>query len=279
MGITVEIQAGKDKESSIVNAEGEETRIISDEDIKAFGITEDELKAAVSSYMGQEPDDVYLRSPTPWGDLYKSYNKPEVTTTLRVFSSKLSKFDKKLTVVEGVGMTNGDCPELDVCQTIEKTVKNTVSSKWSKNSEIKLGQTISYKVGPVGGETSIDYTNSWGNDNFEEDSVEIKSTISARVAVRPNSHFYLLLTSSKGVLEAEIVHEASLDGVVAVNYSEPYKGHHFYFLPIDAVMNQAGISNSVKITETIKAGLHGMTEINLSKYPELIDSEIVPPDQ
>ncbi|XP_057330776.1 uncharacterized protein LOC130671093 [Microplitis mediator] len=273
MGITVEIQASKSKESSIINAEGEETRIISDEDIKAFGITEDELKAAVSSYMGQEPDDVYLRSPTPWGDLYKSYNKPEVTTSVRVFSSKLLEVSSKPTVVRTVKWENHMQNRLRDHQTIEKTVKNTVSSKWSENTEIKLGQKINYKVGPVGGETSIDYTNSWGKDHFKEDVVAVKSTISASVTIRPNQRLYLHLVSSKDVLEAEIVHEASLDGVVAVNYSEPYKGHHFYFLPIDAVMKQAGISNSVKTTERIEAGFHGYTEIIVSEDPELIDSK------
>ncbi|XP_008544326.1 uncharacterized protein LOC103569029 [Microplitis demolitor] len=276
MGITVEIQAGKDKESSIVTAEGEETRIISNEDIKTFGLTEDELKAAVSSYMGQEPDDVYLRSPTPWGDLYKVYDKPEVKTTLKVFSSELSEVDSKLTVVETVEYVNDNSHDCSFCQTVEKKVTNTVSSKWSENTEVDLGLKINYKVGPVGGEASIDYKNSWGTDKFKEDVVEIKSTMSASITIGPYEVAYLHLTSSKGVLKAEIVHEASLNGVVVVNYSEPYKGHHFYFLPIANVMKQAGISNSVKVTETIEAGFHGNSSIIVSDKPELNTSRIDP---
>ncbi|XP_063366361.1 spherulin-2A-like, partial [Cydia amplana] len=63
--------------------------------IPGFNITSSNLKAAVRAHAGGTPLDVFLKSPTPWGDLYKTYNWPEVKRNTKV---KRVKIDVKADV-------------------------------------------------------------------------------------------------------------------------------------------------------------------------------------
>ncbi|XP_045532737.1 uncharacterized protein LOC123720242 [Pieris brassicae] len=84
-----------------VTVSGENVDIISDMERRIFKLTEERLKDAVSVQFGQPPDDVFLKSPTPWGDLYTEYGWKEVTITAKPISSVVvSKEFRNQTVVK-----------------------------------------------------------------------------------------------------------------------------------------------------------------------------------
>ena len=56
-----------------IQIEGSLNTAVGDTLVPLFGLDEQNLKNAVEQYFGKRPDDVFFKSPTPWGDLYKRY--------------------------------------------------------------------------------------------------------------------------------------------------------------------------------------------------------------
>jgi hypothetical protein len=54
------------------------------------------------------------------------------------------------------------------------------------------------------------------------------------------------------VLTVQIVYQLTLAGDTAVNYSDPFQGHHFWGLDINAVMASGNLPTSITTTETIE---------------------------
>ena len=62
-------------------------------------------------------------------------------------------------------------------------------------------------------------------------------------------------------MKVRIRYKGYLIGGTAVNYNPKYKGHHFWRLPIDGVMQCAGINNSVLSTEDIEVGYYTSSKV------------------
>src|SRR6218665_3674678 len=99
-GLVIKINAGATKEESSVSATGENVNIIADSERASFGIGSDEdLKRAVQKYFGKRPNDAFLHSPTPWDDLYKRYEWPEVCTGLMPKKAEILEVTSNPTIV------------------------------------------------------------------------------------------------------------------------------------------------------------------------------------
>ncbi|HYV45984.1 MAG TPA: hypothetical protein VFA20_14040 [Myxococcaceae bacterium] len=83
MGITIQIKGAK------VTAGGSVQHVITDQERVCFGLDDASLKGAVGKHFGKEPNHAYLKSPTPWNDLYQRYHWPEVETVLVAQSAQM----------------------------------------------------------------------------------------------------------------------------------------------------------------------------------------------
>lgn len=88
----IQIQLGEDGTKSAVSASGSSSRVIIDADRTTFGLDDNALNKGVELYHGEWPTDAYLRSPTPWDDLYKTYNWPQVEVVLKVIDIRITEF-------------------------------------------------------------------------------------------------------------------------------------------------------------------------------------------
>ncbi|MGB5771350.1 MAG: hypothetical protein WBM32_16005, partial [Crocosphaera sp.] len=100
MTIGISIIVGEDKSTSSVNVSGREQHIITDEERTTFKIGDKALKDAVNAHFGKSPNDAYLRSPTPWGDLYKTYSWPQVQTLLVAQSAEILEITSQPVIVK-----------------------------------------------------------------------------------------------------------------------------------------------------------------------------------
>ncbi|MGB9426497.1 MAG: hypothetical protein WCB09_08645, partial [Methylocella sp.] len=140
MGIEVSIKAGADAATSSVNASGSVQHIITDTERKTFGIQDAGLKNAVGKFFGKEPNDAYLHSDTPWGDLYKTYGWPEVQTVLVVESATIRGITSEPVIVATKTFTNKSKVKATFNAGISDQVSNTSTSSWSQTDTITVGQ-------------------------------------------------------------------------------------------------------------------------------------------
>ena len=254
--MNVDVVAGADLASSTVRVSGSFQHIITDAERTTFSLSDKQLKEAVDKYFGKKPNDAYLHSPTPWGDLYKSYSWEQVSTNVIPEWGQILSLTSKPTIVKSAEFKNSSSVPATFNVAISDEVTDTTSTNWSNGGEFSFSQTINYEVKFLGagggGESSMSYTKSWDKGGEKSTSVTVGSNSSVSVTLNPGQAVESVLSASRGVMKVRVQYSTYLSGRTAVNYNPTYKGHHFYGLPINSVMASAGISNSKLSTEDIE---------------------------
>ena len=267
MGINISVIAGQTVETSSVTATGSEQHVITDTEVTSFGIIDQTLKDAVGKYFGQNPNDAFLHSATPWGDLYKTYDWPQVQTMLTIDSATVTGITSEPVIVATQDFSNNSKVKGTFNVSISEQVANTSSSTWSKTDSITIGQKFTYKLEFLGtgggGETSLSYTHTWGESTTESLTVTVGTQSGVSVPLDPGQSVKAQLTASRGVMKVRIVYKAYLLGSTAVNYNPTFKDHHFFCLDIGQVMAAGNIVNLQTFTEDIEIGFYSNSKIEL----------------
>lgn len=256
MAISISITAGPSEGASTVTASGQEQHIITDAERTTFNIQDASLKKAVSAYMGKAPNDAYVRSPTPWGDLYKSYNWPEVQTRFSVQSATIIGDNAVPVILNTNTFKNDSSVAAEFNCGITQKVSLTSESNWSDTSTVGVGQSIGYSIGFLGtgvsGSTSLNYTQAWQKGGSQSETLELGSSAGVNTTLQPGQAVKATLSASKGKLKVKVVYQITLSGDTAVNYNPTYKGHHFYGMNINSVMSAGGLQTVITTTETVE---------------------------
>lgn len=268
MGITVQVRTGLDAQSSSVTASGSVQHIITDAERTTFGITDGALKNAVGKYFGQNPDDAFLHSDTPWNDLYRTYGWPQVQTVLVVESATITGITSVPSVVAQNILRNSSTVSATFNAAASESVSNTSSSTWSETDSIQVSQKFSYEVSFLGtggkGETTLAYTHTWGQSSTESEAVTVGSSQGVNVPLAPGQAVDAEITASRGVMKVRIVYRAYLIGSTAINYGDRFKGHHFWGLDLNAVMSAAGLPLTKTFTEDLEIGFYANDQVLLT---------------
>ena len=266
-GFNVSIVAGDDKSTSVVHVTGSVRHVITDEERTTFKLSDKQLKEYVGKYHGKKPKDAYLHSSTPWGDLYKTYNWPQVQTVVIAESAEILEVTSKPVAVKTQTFTNNSSVPATFNVTLTDTVTDTTTSSWSTGGSFTIEQKISYEVGFLGagggGETSFSYSASWGKGGEESKSVTVGSSSGVSVELDPGQSVVAELTASRGVMKIRIRYKSYLVGSTAVNYNPRYKGHHFFALGIGGVLRAGGTPNAVESTEDIEMEYYSSSKVDV----------------
>lgn len=242
----------------LLSSSGMATQVASDGDIKSFFTDSDNLKQAVTTHYGKKPKSVYYKSPTPWGDLYKTQIWEEVTRITSFESYRVKSAIKRPTVVLTQDFENNSNNTIKVNTGIIHTVENTLTTSWTKSKEIEVSQEIEYNINvyfsKVSGTTGFSYTTTWGRSEEKAETVTIGSTSAVETELQPGQAVTAVLSVNTGLLEIEVFYKTSLRGNLAVNFKRAHDGHHFWGPRIQDVMKSAGIENGKSTVEIIKIG-------------------------
>jgi hypothetical protein len=267
MAISISIVAGQDQTTSSVNASGTEQHVITDDERTTFNIGDKELKDSIKADFGKSPNDAYLHSPTPWHDLYKTYNWQQVQTILEVQSAEIIGISSKPTIVKTQEFKNSSSVIGDFNVSISESVSDTTSSNWSNVKKITMGQKIKYGVKFLGtggeGETSLEYEESWGTGGQESKTITVGSESGVTVKLEPGQAIIAELSASRGTMKVRIKYRIHLIGYTATNYNPTYQKHHFWALPITRVMASGGKNNSLETIEDIEIGYYSNSKIEI----------------
>ena len=263
MPFQINIDVQNEVEKSTVRVAGSEMHVISDAERRTFGLGDEALKKAVEACFGKRPNDAYVCSPTPWGDLYKTYNWEQVTVHLRAVEATLTDVSTKpLMLKEQIFRNNSSIPGFfDV--SISSDVSDTTETNWSQTVELSFTQSVSYGVGVFGGETSMTLSTSFQQGGSTSRSVTVGQSSGIQVELQPHTSVKAILSSALGTLKIRVVFEAYLSGVVAVNYNPTYRDHHFWALGVDAIRQTVGLPNVFRIVNDVTVGVYSKGETTL----------------
>lgn len=273
--IKIKINAGLTPETSSAQATGSLQHIITDEERTSFGIQDGDLKRKIGALSGKEPNDAYVRSPTPWDDLYKRYGWEQVHTVLTPIETKILSVDAVPTIISKQEFRNQSSKKTTVAGKISEQVSTTVGTSWSQTYALSFNQEITYSMGFLGsgggGSTSFGFQAEWGKDNMESRTTTVGTEAAINVELDPGEAVVAELSANSGKMQVRVTYEARLTGLAAVNYDPKFEGHHFYGYDISAIL---GDSNSVRVTEVIDVGYYNEVRVTVKNLAgETLKSE------
>ncbi|CAB3222580.1 unnamed protein product [Arctia plantaginis] len=262
--ISIDIIASEDKSEPQVHISGSEVNVISDIEIESFKLYDNELKRAVNADFGATPNDVFLKSPTPWNDLYKKYGWTQVTRIFKPIRAKILsvKYNDKL--VSTQVFRNPSTKVATYRALIRHDVEDTIASIWETNEQLSTDFNISY--GTVIGKASVSYTSRWGENVMKSQTVTVGYETGIVITLQPNQNVQAELYATRGAITVQIDYEATLDGYVAVNYAAAYRRHHFYGLDINEVLSAGNMKRSLFSSENITLSYYLDSEVVLHDY-------------
>ncbi|WP_143275416.1 hypothetical protein [Bradyrhizobium canariense] len=258
MPIRIDVALGDTVESSSATGTGSSSSIITDAERRTFSVDNDRLKDSLAVFMGKKPNDVFVRSPTPWNDLYETYNWPQTERNTIVRSVQVLEVRIESETIRQRIINSGSRPA-PFPISFSRTVTNTVTSKWSNSQSISFGLKAEIKFGKVfqvGIGASIEWRNTWGSEETVTESVTVATGAGVSMILDPGECAVIDATfkSTEGIVRVE--YESSLSGNVAMNYHPRYRGHHFFTSPTAAVMSRNDIANRHITTQTFGTKLH-----------------------
>lgn len=266
-GIDIHIVAGPTEGESRVEAKGSVQHVIEPEDWETFRLSPTMLANGLERVLGKKPDDLFVRSPTPWDDLYVRHGWPQVKVIMNVLDAEILRVTSEPIILKTEMFENNSktvAATFNVSTT--DTVSNTVSSNWNTGGSIKVGQKFKYSMDILGtgteAETSFEYTQTWGIGSSKSKQVTVGSTQGVSVLIPPGGKKKVELQVSRGVMEVRIRYKAHLTGDVTANYGDRWKGHHFYATGIEGVMGD--VPNESISAETINIGYFSNANVILS---------------
>ncbi|CAH0718415.1 unnamed protein product, partial [Brenthis ino] len=257
--ITIDVKAGRDISDIVINYSGFDKALIGNKEIELFKIDELNLKRAVRSKYQVTPRDVFLKSPTPWGDLYEKYHWEQVSRVMQIKSVTVKQSAVKSIAILSQDFENSFNNTIKVNAGISQTVENRIATTWSMNKETTISQEIEYDlniiIAKIAGTTSFSYTSSWGKSDEKSEAVTLGATSGMETELQPGQAATAILSANRYSLDIEIVYALSLQGNVAVNFRKKHKGHHFYGPTIESVLKSDELPTEVTVVEYIQIGL------------------------
>ncbi|KAJ2943205.1 hypothetical protein O0L34_g18918 [Tuta absoluta] len=279
--IHVNLRTGADQNIAEVEILGSSVEILPDGERDVWKLNDGQLKDATAAYSGRRPDDVYLKSPTPWGDLYRRKNWRQVQRTLVPRNARILGIRSEPVIVTTREFTNNSSAKATFNAGINQAVDETVSSTWNRGGNLQVAQEIYYKVdfgvGEIGGTTTYAFSSSWGQETSKSQSVTVGSSTGVQVLLEPGQAVVAVLTATRGTMEVEVDYRAKLSGIVVCNYEDPFKGHFFWAYDVNACLSAAGHPRSIDSTETLRIGFYADARVVVSdqvKLHKLLDTKV-----
>lgn len=258
--IAINIEAGRNLSDILISYSGSDEAAIGEKEIEMFNIDTFNLKRAVRNKYEETPRDVFLKGPTPWGDLYEKYQWRPVTRVMKVKSVVVKDKSMKSMLVLSQNFENSSNNTIKVNAGISQTVENTVSTTWSVTKETSVTQEIEYDLNvilaKVSGTTSFTYSSSVGKSEEKSETITLGTSSSMETELKPGQAATAVLSANRCKLEIEIQYALTLRGNVAVNFRKRHRGHHFYGPSIESVLRSGNLQTEVVYVENVEIGLY-----------------------
>ncbi|WP_312242297.1 hypothetical protein [Pantoea sp.] len=273
MSIRIDLFAGKTLNDCSISPSGYVIDVIPDNEIPNWFKQHYSLRQAIGYYFGKTPENAYLKSPTPWGDLYTTYRWEQVKRILMPVKAEILELRDVPVSLKTQTFTNNSSVEATFNVAISDTVSNATAFKWSTGGTFTIGQKFTYGVdflAKATGETSVEYSQNWGIDETKTETVTFGSSSGLVVRLLPKQSVKAPLKASHGIIKSRVWYDGYLTGSVAANYNPPYKNHHFWSFPVQSILNAGRINNRIQSTQDIELRYYSNAEIVITDNKDKI---------
>jgi len=136
-------------------------------DQDAFRINDNVLKDLIAKdFKGKRPNDIFLKDPTPFGNLFTKNKWTPLTTTLQPFNFKLLSQQQKKTVLWSDSFTNNSSNPTNWSIFRNNTVTSTAISNWvlenSFGSDVSATSEVHIEIAEASRTVRSNFRHTWG---------------------------------------------------------------------------------------------------------------------
>ncbi|XP_050358172.1 spherulin-2A-like [Nymphalis io] len=246
--IEVEITANNN-EIKDVQLTGGFMAILGEKDKFTFGLTEENLKKALTK-MGMNPDDMFFNSPTPWGDLFETLNWEPTRMFFEPKKASILSTNSEQVLIKSKNIRNKNTEPITLKVDMKQFVKNTVSSKWSKEGDLEVGN-ILHKFNLSMPETE-DFT--FISNGLEDVEKFVPMTLGgvSEINLKPKQDVVAELYATAKHTMVRVDFETRLTGNVAMNFEKKFEGHRFWSVDINNLLTAGELKKVMHFSEIIE---------------------------
>ncbi|CAG5057682.1 unnamed protein product [Parnassius apollo] len=219
-------------------------------EVKLFNITDDNLRRGLKIELGKVPDNIFMKDPTPYSNLYQKYRWKQIERNLQVKNAEVVDVLNVNTIIKTHEHINNTTNTIQSKVSIFETIENTISSFWSEEGlpEDEIFFDIDYNFNG----RAVSYHNRWRKDNLQNASQSFGVSKDGFINIQSGQRVTTRLKGTKTILLIKINYVASLVGNLVVNYAHVYGKYHFWAPNVNDIMKAAGIINEIITTELIE---------------------------
>ncbi|CAH0718416.1 unnamed protein product, partial [Brenthis ino] len=248
--INIDIKLASHKTVAAVHFSGADNKLITAKEINLYNVTDDNLKRGARVELGRTPDDVFLKNPTPYGDLYQKYKWREVYRNVHVLSAEIDDIINENEVITVVDYINNTTNNVRKDMRMYRTVEHTMKSLWS--SDGLPMDNIPYKVKVAYYLQHFSYENKWREINFKTTKINFGVNSYGFIEVEPGKSVTVKLLGKRTTVLVKIKYIASLTGQIIANYAREYGKYHFWAPSAANIMKAGNLNNEIITTEFIE---------------------------
>lgn len=202
-------------------------------------------------YSGERPDDVFVCSPTPWNDLYKTYKWSQITRILKPVRSRILNERKIPLILHSQEFINNSSLKAMYDINITKDLSDKVETSWSIDHKLEVSKEITYGI-KMPHNTVLFFQTEWGENVNKSKAYKIGPKNRTQVEVGPHQKIDAKLIAFREGVDVEVTYIAQLDGYIACNYANKHKGEQFLAYKINEVLDAAKIPKEKEFVEVIR---------------------------
>lgn len=247
--IEINISTSNYLNRTMITYKGSDIKHVTDKEILLFNITKDNLSRGVKKEFGKYPDEIYLKDPTYYGDVFKKHKWPEVRRTLSVKNITIVEFIKKGVVLNRIDHINNSTDIIRSKIEFSEPVTNTITAIWNKRGLPE--DDIKFEVNIDFGYAKVKHEANWRDPGVAAFDLYTRKT-EAFVDIPSGQSIVAKLLTEKIILLIEVEMHAHLKGNILVNYARKYGSQYQWSPKIENIMKAAKLYNGLTTTLLIE---------------------------
>lgn len=253
------------KEASVTYT-GEDKKLVTDLETEVFNLTIDNVKYGIRVELGRYPENVFMKDPTKYDNLYEKFHWQPVTRRVRVEKAEIVDIIDEPVVLKVHEFINNTTEKIRTTVDIYDDVENTAYSTWSKYGfpidDLEYEVNIYFKSV----RKSLAYTNTWRNGTYRNNYIKFGATKPGYVVVKPGDSLKTTLKAFKSIMLVEISYVTDMIGRFIADFEELEGIHYHFFAPsVLNIMKAGGIYKVVKTKELMEIRFFTDPQLSLSR--------------